>query len=210
MRTDISPNRPGWLYGLDYKKLIVVVFLLRIIFASAYDIFVTITDKDILLPDSKFYSLRGRYVDLLLQGYNGKSFTKDLLPKDRLDQETFIGVLETEKGGLPKKLNNTNIYAYVVGIIYLISGYRTIWVRVFNICISMLSVYLLFKVAKRHFGGLAANLFLLVGLFLPTQFIYSVTLSRDFLIALIVSLMIWMIYNIGDIWIRKLKSRFCC
>ena len=210
MRDAVLPDRFSWLYKLDHKKLIIIAFLLRLIFASAYDIFVTITDRDVLLPDSKFYSAKGRYVDLLLQGYNEKSLTNSLLPNDRIGREIFIDVLRTENGVLPNKLNETSIHAYVVGVIYFIFGYYTIWVRVFNICISILSAYLLFRVAKRHFGDLAANLFLLIALFLPTQFGYSITLSRDFMRVFVVSLMIWVIYNIGDIWVKKLKSRFCC
>ena len=180
---------------MDYKKLIVIAFLLRLIFASAYDIFVTVTDKDFLLPDSKFYSARGRYVDLLLQGYSKKSITRDLLPNDSVGQEVFVEVLRAGNGSLPKELNDTNIYAYIVGIIYFIFGYSTIWVRVFNIFISILSAYLLFRVANRRFGDLAANLFLLIALFLPTQIIYSITLSRDFVRMFLISFIIWGIYG---------------
>ena len=195
MRDAVLPDRFSWLYRLDYKKLIVIAFLLRLIFASAYDIYVTITDRDVLLPDSKFYSVRGRYVDLLLQGYNKNSFTKDLLPSDTFSQEIFVEVLRVENGGLPKKANETNLYSYIVGIIYFIFGYSTIWVRVSNICISILSAYLLFRVAKKRFGDLAANLFLLIALFLPSQIIYSITLSKDFMRMFLISLLIWGIYG---------------
>jgi len=202
MRADISLNRFGWLYRLDYKKLIVIVFLLRLILASAYDIFVTVTDKDILLPDSKAYSVRGRYAELVLQRYDGASFTTDLLPVDRVGKEIFIDILQQEKGNLPSRINEPNSFLYIIGFLYFIFGYSTIWVRVFNISISILSVYLLFKVAKSYFGDLAGNLFLIIALFLPTQIGYSITLSRDFLRVFVVSLMIWIIYG-GYAWIRK-------
>jgi hypothetical protein len=208
MRADISIDRSGWLYRLDYKKLIIIVFLLRLITASAYDIFVNMNGRDILLPDSKFYSLRGRYVDLVLQGHDRASFTKDMLPGDRVGNEMFIDTLTTEKGRLPTAFNQVNIFSYIVGIIYFIFGYSTVWVRIFNIFLSMGSVYLLFNVAKRYFGVLAGNLFLIVALFLPTQFIYSITLSRDFLRVFIVSVIIWAVYTIGDIWGKKLKLQY--
>jgi hypothetical protein len=208
MRADISLNRFGWLYRLDHKKLIIVVFLLRLITASAYDIFVNMTGREILLPDSKFYSLRGRYVDLVLQGYDRASFTTDLLPDDSFGKEIFIDALRQEKGVLPSRINGSNAHFYIVGILYFLFGYSTIWVRVFNISISILSVYLLFNAAKRNFGDLAANLFLLTALFLPTQFGYSITLSRDFLRVFIVSAIIWAIYYIGDIWTRRLRPQF--
>lgn len=203
MRVDISLDRFSRLRGLDYKKIIVIAFLLRIILASAYDVFVTVTDKDPLLPDSKFYSVKGRYADLLFEGYSQRSFTKDLLNNDGVSQEIFIDILKTEKGKLPLSINGTDIFAYLIGIIYFIFGYFTIWVRVFNICVSMLSVYLLFRVAKRHFGDLAANLFLITALFLPVQLGYSITLSRDFIRVFGISFLIWVIYDMGGIWIRR-------
>lgn len=203
MRVDISIDRFSWLRGLDYKKILAIALLLRIILASAYDVFVTVTDKDLLLPDSKFYSVKGRYADLLFEGYSQRSFTKDLLNNDRVSQEIFIDILRAEKGKLPLSINGSNIFTYLICIIYFVFGYFTIWVRIFNICVSMLSVYLLFRVAERHFGDLAANLFLITALFLPVQLGYSITLSRDFIRVFGISLLIWAIYNIGDIWIRR-------
>lgn len=208
MRTDISLNRFGWLYRLDYKKLIIAALLLRLIAASVYDVFVNITDKEILLPDSKAYSARGRYVDLTLQGYDKASFAKGLLPSDRISKEIFIETLRQENGGLPSRVNESNIYYYVIGFLYFIFGYFTIWVRMFNIVISIVSVYLLFRVSKHCFGDLAANLFLLIALFLPTQFVYSITLSRDFMRVLIVSVIVWAVYTMGGIWTKKLKPQF--
>lgn len=212
MRTTVSNDRIGWIQRLDYKKLIVVVFLMRLIAASVYDVFVTVTDKDILLPDSKFYSLRGRYVALVLEGYGRIPFTKDLLPADNAGRAIFMEILQRERGALPSRAAefSINSHSMILGLIYFIFGYHSIWVRVFNICLSMLSVYLLFDVAKRYFGDLAANLFLLVSLFLPTQFGYSITLSRDFVRVFSVSLIVWLAYNVGGVWVKKLRSRFCC
>jgi hypothetical protein len=42
---------------------------------------------------------------------------------------------------------------------------------------------------------MTSNLFLLVALFLPTQFIYSITLTRGFISVFIVSLLIWVVYG---------------
>lgn len=195
MRALVSIDGIGWLDRLDYKKLIIIVFLLRVIIASGYDIAVSVSGQDILLPDGKFYSIQGRYVDLILQGYDKSSATRDLLPDDKNSREIFVSVAESYGYKLPKLNNETNIFAYIVGFLYFVFGYSTIWVRIFNICISMLSVFFLFKVAQKHFGNLAANLFLIIALFLPAQFGYSITLSRDFLRVFIISLLIWVIYG---------------
>ena len=202
MRTDISVNRFGWLYRLDYKKLLIIVFLLRLILASAYDILITVTDNDFLLPDSKFYSVRGRYVDLVLQGYDKKSFSRDMLPSDRVGKEIFFNILRQEDGSLPSFKNQGNTYSFILGSLYYVFGYVTIWGRIFNIFLSIFSVYLLAWVARRYFGDVTANLFLLIALFLPTQFGYSIMLCRDFLRVFVVSVMIWIIYG-GYAWARK-------
>lgn len=148
-------------------------------------------------------------MNLVLEGYGRNSFTKDLLPGDRMGDIIFADILQREKGVLPATIDESAKYSYIVGIIYLVFGYATIWVRIFNICLSMASVYLLFNVARRYFGNLTANLFLIIALFLPTQFAYSITLSRDFLRVFIVSFVIWAVYTIGDICVKKLRSQFC-
>jgi hypothetical protein len=195
MGTVISNGRSGWIYRLDYKKVIVIAFLARFVFAATYDVFVAVSGKDALLPDSVFYSIRGKYVSLLLNGYSMSSFTKDMVPPDAESQRIFMQVIEQERGRFPPYINESNIFIYIVAVIYFIFGYFTFAVRVFNVSLSILSTYLLFKVARKNFGVMTSNLFLLVALFLPTQFIYSITLTRGFISVFIVSLLIWVVYG---------------
>ncbi len=196
MRIAIFFDKSGWLYKLDYKKAILIALLLRVIFACSYDVYVSVTDRDFLLPDSKFYSIKGRYVSLLLEGNGIGSFTRDMVPLDQMSQAIFIDILKTEKGQFPSCKNNEgNVYSYLVGAIYFIFGYATIWIRLFSIFLSIAAAYLLFMIGRRHFGVAAANLFLLVALFLPTQFGYSITLSRDFMRMFVISLILWVIYG---------------
>lgn len=168
---------------------------------------VTATDKDVLLPDSKFYSVRGRYVNLLLQGYDRTCFPKTSLPADRTGRAMFIDEARQGDGTLPDDVNEANAYSYIIGVIYYVLGCYTIWIRIFNICISILSVFLLSRVAERLFGQITAKLFLLIALFLPTQFGYSITLSRDFLRVLVFSIAIWILYNMGGLWQRRSRSQ---
>lgn len=178
--------------------------------ASAYDIYVNVTGEDPLVPDGIFYSMKGRYIDLLLQGYGKDSISWDLVPADKKVQAAFLSVFMTHQGNLPRITGESIVHVYMIGVIYLVLGYATIWIRILNVCLSILSVYMLFRVAKTYFGDLAANLFLLSALFLPTQFGYSITMSRDFLRLFIVSFMIWVVYNVGGIWLKKLRLRLYC
>jgi len=188
-----------------------------LIVASAYDIFVSVTGKDIIAPDSKFYSINGRYVSLVFEGYGGKNmpFTKDLLLGDKSSDQIFIDALKREKMQLPPLNSAVGVHFRLIGILYFIFGYSTICVRVFNICLSILSVYLLYNVARRYFERVTANFFLLLALFLPTLFVYSITMSRDMFRVFLISLAIWTAYyimniinNIGEIWVKRLKLRF--
>ena len=205
MRTSISIDKFGWLRGLDYKKLIIAAFLFRFILASGYDIFVSVSGKDILLPDSPFYSTIGRYIALSLNGYSQDSLTKDMIPSYQFNLATFYDILINKKAYFGARLDEGIIYNYLLGIIYFIFGYFPLAVRAFNIFLSIVSTYLIFNIAKKQFGELIANIFLLIGLFLPTQVIYSVTLSRDFLRMFMVSAILWLIYG-GVLWPRRQRA----
>ncbi len=161
-----------------------------------YDCFVSVTGNEALVPDGKFYSVRGRYIALLLSGYDSKSFTRNMVPPDWESEYILLNAIKTEGGRIPIRFSDeSTVYTYIIGIIYLIFGYFPLGVRVFNIVLSIGSTYLLFMVAKRQFGDLVANLFLLIALFLPSQFVYSLTLTRDFIRMFVVSLTLWVIYG---------------
>ncbi len=204
MRRDLSVNRIGWIYSLDYRKIILIAFLARFILASIYDVATFVTDRNILLPDGKYYSMRGRYVSLLLNGYKRESFAPSMIPSDDKGRGMVMNFANEEDGKFPPLfISENNFYAYVVGIIYFIFGYFPLGVSILNISLSICSTYLLFRVAERHFGALTANLFLLIALFLPTQIMYSITLSKDFLRMFVVSLMLWLLYRNGGVLCPK-------
>lgn len=195
MRADLSDAGAGWLNRLDYKKVIIIALLARLIFASAYDIFVSVTGLDVLLPDSKIYSMNGRYIASKYNGYRIGTFYEDMAYPDGESRAIFKNIINTEKGRLPDVNSETSIYYYIIGAIYFIFGYFPLGVRIFNILLGIASVYFIFKIAKRQFGGLTANIFLVTALFLPTQFGYSITLSKDFIRVFIVSFILWVIYG---------------
>lgn len=194
MRTDLSFARSGWIYGLDYKKVIIVAFLLRFIFAAAYDCYVNITDRDILLPDSKFYSIKGQYIALLLKGYDPAHVTNDMIPGDERSRNIFAIIARQEKGKLPVHIDESAIFSYILGAVYFVFGYFTLAARTVNIILSIASTCMIFGIAKRYFSQFTANLFLITALFLPTQFVYSITLTRGFVGMFIISLTLWVIY----------------
>ena len=108
MRTLIFRDRLGWIRGLDYKKLILIALLSRLIFASAYDIFVSTTGRDILLPDGKFYSMYGLYISLLMSGYDRDSIPEDSLPRDAESRKIFLDILEKEEGKFPPEIGRAS------------------------------------------------------------------------------------------------------
>lgn len=171
---------------------------MRFTFAAIYDISVFAVGKDRILPDSKLYSSKGWYVAFLINGYNRDTSWKNYLPVDPEAKSLFYNALYDHGGDFPRGRNESNLYFFIIGIIYTIVGYFPLAVRTFNIGLSIGSAYLLFRIARRRINEVTANIFLLIALFLPTQVIYSITLSRDFLRMFLISLILWIIYG-GDI-----------
>ncbi|MDD5423177.1 MAG: hypothetical protein PHT32_07160 [Candidatus Omnitrophica bacterium] len=201
MRLNIHIDWHSWFNRLDYKKAILIAFLLRVIFASVYDIGVSVAGKDVLLPDGGFYSAMGRYIQLMLNGNSAFRITDDMAPRDTQGREIFASMITKTKGGFPRVENETGAFLYIVGIIYFLFGYFPIFVRLFNIVLSLSCVFFIFRIAGRHFGETPAKIFLIIGLFLPTQFVYSITLSKDFTRMFIVCFILWLIYG-GVRWRR--------
>ncbi len=169
--------------------------LARIIFASIYDVFVYIHGEDVIVPDSRLYSARGRYVELLMRGFGKEDLARDPILAEPGNSKILAGIMGFELGGWPRFWTESNVFVVIVGAIYFVFGYFPLAVRIFNIALSVISVYLLFRVATKQFGELAANMFLVIALFLPTQVFYSLTLSRDFMRVFIVALIVWVIYG---------------
>ena len=195
MRINILHDWRGRIRALDYKKVIIVVFLLRVSIASAYDLFVSIKGTDVILPDSKYYSAQGLYISSILSGNDASYIPEIDFFKDGQNRIIYRDIFNRENGRLPACRGENGFFAYVVGLIYFVFGYFPIGVRIFNIMLSMASAYFMFMVARRNFGTESANLFLLVALFLPTQFGYSITMGRDMLKLFVVSLISFVIYG---------------
>lgn len=171
------------------------MFLAKLICASTYDIFVFARGSDPLFPDSRFYTVTGKYVSFLINGYDNGSLISDMAPVDKYGRDIFFNAMSDGR------LQKWRIYSadcqffYLTGLVYFLFGDFSIWIRVLNIVLSIASAYLLFAIAKKHFGILAANLFLIMALFLPTLFFYSMMISKDVLRLFIVCVILWGIYG---------------
>lgn len=166
--------------------------------ASVYDIFVSVTDRDFLLPDSKFYSVSGWYLTLMFSGYDRTSIPKDAVPADEESRKVFDDILYNVKwdsSHLPPVENETNLFFYIIAAIYSVFGYFPLGVRFFNITLSVLSTVFIYKIAENNFGETPARIFLVVALFLPSQFIYSITLCKDFIRVFLVAFILWILYG---------------
>jgi len=143
----------------------------------------------------------GRYIQILLNGNSAFRITDAMAPQDTHSRELLAATIARTKGGLPVVDNETGAFLYVVGAIYFLFGYFPIFVRIFNIILSISCVFFIFRIAARHFGETPAKIFLIIGLFLPTQLVYSITLSKDFTRMFLVCFVLWIIYG-GVRWKR--------
>jgi hypothetical protein len=203
MRANLHIDKLSRIFSLDRKKIIVAAVLLRVIAAFIYDVSVSVTDNDFLLPDSKFYSVSGWYITLLMSGYSMNALPITVFPTGRREPGLFYDYILHEhiwgKDRYPVLNNETNLFFYLIGVIYFVFGYLPFAIRVFNILLSVGSALLIFNITKRQFGDKPAQIFLLISLFLPTQFVYSMTLCKDLLRMFAVSFVLWIIYG-GEEW----------
>jgi len=177
--------------------------------ASIYDISVSVTGRDIFLPDSPYYIGHGQYINTVLHGFDEKKMKVYAMRLNPPTQEMFIGgigLLEKERFRYSvRNSQDAIVYIFIIGALYYMFGPVGIIIRIFNIFLCVVSVYFIFRIAKRKFGDLAANLFLLIALFLPTLFGYSIMICRDFLRVFMVAGMLYIIYG-GVIWGRVKKG----
>lgn len=165
----------------------------------------SVTDNDVLLPDSKFYSVRGRYISCLLNGYDKRYFDRSMVPPDSDSGVIFMHITQQSESFPRLKDDENNFFAYIVGSIYFIFGYFPLGVRIFNIALSILASYFTYSIAKRQFDDVTANIVLGITLFLPTQIVYSITLSKDFIRMFLLMLIMWLIY--GGVMCRRISKK---
>ena len=195
MRTDISVDRIGWLHALDYKKLIIFAFLLRVIFASGYEVLTAFSGKDMLVPDSEFYSVCGSYMASYIDDFKDTARVRQLFPVSAEGKNIFYDLIKRHHGYALPVSGEMGLFPFIIGIIYSMFGYVPVAVKIFNICLSIASAYFIFRIAKRHFGNLAANIFLIAALFLPTELGYSLTMCRDLMRVFAITFILWVIYG---------------
>ena len=96
MRTGLYFNRFSRILLFDKKKVIIIAILARLITASFYDAFVSLIDNDFLLPDSRFYSVTGWYIALLMSGYGIDCMPVDAVPAGRQARTLFYDCIMRE------------------------------------------------------------------------------------------------------------------
>lgn len=131
-----------------------------------------------------------------MRGYSKNTFTMDLIPPERDSLELFQAVMSKEEHMVLPPINTDNkLYLHLVALLFFLFGYLPLAVRLMNIAFSIGSALLLFNVGRRNFGVLASNIFLLIALFLPSQVIYSITISKDLVRTFAVSSVIFILYG---------------
>jgi len=127
------------------------------------------------------------------------------VPSDSDSGVIFKQIIQQHES-FPRIEKDENIFfAYIIGSIYFIFGYFPLGVRVFNIALSILASFFTYSIAKRQFDEMTANIVLVITLFLPTQILYSITLSKDLIRMLPVMLIMWLIY--GGVMCRRISKK---
>lgn len=179
-------------------KLALLALVMRFFIGTAYyNIFISALKSPLYAFDGEVYSIMGWYIALVLKGVNFASLPASLIPNDYVSIGGIFGTIANFKGMLPPlKAYGVGIYSYMIGVFYYIFGYAPVLLRFVNSVISVGSAFIVYKIARPHFGEKCAKASFVITLFLPTAVVYSASLQKDAIINFLVIFGIFQVMKI--------------
>lgn len=85
-----------------------------------------------------------------------------------------------------------NLYIYTAAALYWVTGHQPLAMKLLNCLFGALAAGLIFSIARRLFGYLAACLSGIAAAFFPTTFFWSVVHMKDTMLLFCVALLLWL------------------
>lgn len=177
-------------------KVILVGFAARITLALLYYYFyLSPGNIDILGPDGDAYSQRGWYISRLLLGQNPYA-----LPDVKGSVlESYYSIVEYYKQQMPPiGLYQVGIFTYFMGILFSIFNYCPLMVKFLNAGLSVLTGVVVYFLGKEVFNARIGKVSMVVFIFMPSIFLFSITALKDPLITFTVSLIILLMVKLQN------------
>lgn len=135
------------------------------------------------IPDARAYSASGQYI--------AEAITNKSMPSsDGNEPEWLDSLRKTFKGFTPLEYR-MDAFARYIGLVYSIFGYSPITVKFINGFLSLFTGILLFLLVKDFFSIKVANIALVLSLFWPSIFLWSIVGSKDSIVLFLVSFFIF-------------------
>lgn len=175
-------------------KVIILGFLSRILFLIFYHNFYLLPGHiDVLGPDGDAYSQRGWYISRLLLDHD--PYTLPPVKGPILD--SYYSVVEYYRQGMPTVgLYQVGLFTYFIGILFSMFNYSPLIVKFLNSGLSVLTGVVVYFLGKEVFNARIAKVAMVVFIFMPSIFIFSVTALKDPLITLILSLIVLLLVQL--------------
>lgn len=135
------------------------------------------------IPDARAYSTSGQYIAEVING-KGFGIENNEVPWLHYLRDTYAGLM-------PESGYRVDAFAKHIGFVYSLFGYDPLVIKFINSILSVFSGVLLFMLAKKMFSVRIANIVLILVIFWPSLFLWSITGLKDTLLIFLVTLSIY-------------------
>lgn len=164
---------------LRHGKKVFYIFLCSIILRITFSFFnvfagYTAGIGSDLIGDSVGYSGGGAYVAEVL---NGKEFSESFIGDELANLVRFRRIYD---GSLPD-YNAWRVggFTYYLGLIYASFGFSPVTVKLINSLLLVIAIYIIYRYLLKNFGEQVGFLFLVISLFSPSLFFWSISGLKD-------------------------------
>lgn len=142
-----------------------------------------------LVGDARAYSASGQYI--------AEVATNRPMPNlDNNEPAWVVSLRNMYKGVIPSVGYRVDNFAKYVGLIYSVFGYNPITVKLINSLLSVFTGVLLFFLMKDMFSVGAAKIVLVLTIFCPSIFLWSITGTKDSLTIFLMTLWLFSFFKL--------------
>lgn len=164
----------------DEKRFILSVatfaIALRVVLIVLYYYFFLLPgNMDILAPDGECYQARGWYISRFLTGQDIYA-----VPSPEQIFNDYRAMVAYYNAQMPDwRLYQVGVFSYLIALIYSILSYVPLLIKFINALLSVLTGVLLYELGRYLFGKTVGRISMLIFVFLPSVFVFSLTSTRD-------------------------------
>lgn len=170
-------------------KIAALGFILRIlVILLYYYLYLGHGFFDFIGPDGEVYSQRGWYLSRVIFHHNPFDIPR---AGDYIFKNYAKFVVREEGKLLPMNAYQVGLYSYWMAFLYSVFGYSTFLMRFLNSFLSIWTGIIVYFIGKEVFTPKMGKLAMAIFIFIPSVFVFSITLLRDNLVLFLAVVIIW-------------------